>query len=197
MITVIEDTIIARIKSAADATPGLGYKLKEIASYGGELDEDLARVVPSFPAVWVTFGGIKSSTKMNTAGTKWRTQATFVTLVGARNLRGERATRHGLSVGGVLHEVGTYQMLMDLRTILLGSDLGLPITKLQPGAVRSLRHQKGISVLAREWHTEFVESMPREAFDPSHGDFLSVGIDYYLQPDDGVADASSLITLRT
>lgn len=195
MIAVIEDAIIARIVAASIATPGLGYKLNKIASYGGELDEDLARVVPSFPAIWVTFGGIKSCTKKNTAGTKWRTSATFVTLAGSRNMRGERSTRHGTSVAGVLKEVGTYQMLLDVRTMLLGSDLGLAITKLEPGSVRTLRHQKGISVLAREWHTTFTESVPREVFDPSHGDFLKLGIDYYVQPDDGIADASALINL--
>lgn len=190
MIAVIEDTIIARIVAAAAATPGLGYKLNKIASYGGELDEDLARVVPSFPAIWVTFGGIKSCTKMNTAGTKWKTSATFVTLAGARNMRGERATRHGTSVAGVLKEVGTYQMLLDVRTMLMGSDLGLAITKLEPGSVRTLRHQKGISVLAREWHTTFTESVPREVFDPSHGDFLKVGIGFYT-PSDAVNPVES------
>ncbi|MFA5825841.1 MAG: phage protein Gp37 [Gallionellaceae bacterium] len=195
MIAAIEDAIITRIVAAAAATPGLGYKLNKIASYGGELDEELTRVVPSFPAIWVTFGGIKSSTKMNTSGTKWKTSATFVTLAGSRNMRGERSTRHGTKVAGVLKEVGTYQMLKDVCTMVLGSDLGLAITKLEPGSVRTLRHQKGISVLAREWHTTFVESVPREVFDPSHGDFLKLGIDYYLQPDDGVADASAVITL--
>lgn len=199
MIAEIEDAIIARIIAAASATPGLGYKLPTVESYGGELDGDLATVVRKFPAVWVTFAGCKASTKANSAGTKWKTQATFVTMAGSRNVRGERATRQGVKVAGVLKEVGAYQMLKDISLLLAGNDLGLAITRLQPGAIRTLYNTKlkgqGLAVFAREWHCEFVETQPREQIDPTSVNWLSVGINYYLQPDDSVADMSATVSL--
>ena len=199
MIAEIEDAIIARIETAAAATPGLGYKLPTVESYGGELDGDLAAVVRKFPAVWVTFAGCRASVKANTQGNKWRTPATFVTMCGARNVRGERATRKGLTVGGVIKEVGVYQILQDVSLLLAGSDLGLSITRLKPGAIRTLYNTKlnnqALAVFAREWHCEFIETQPREPIDPTDPMWLTAGINYYLKPGDGVADASDDLTL--
>lgn len=199
MIAEIEDGIIARIVAAAAATPGLGYKLPTVESYGGELDGDLAAVVRKFPAVWVTFAGCRASAKENTQGSKWRTPATFVTMFGSRNVRGERSTRQGLKVGGVIKEVGVYQMLQDVSLLLAGSDLGLAITRLKPGAIRTLYNTKlngqGLAVFAREWHCEFIETQPRAPIDPTDPMWLKLGINYYLKPGDNVADASDTLTL--
>lgn len=199
MIGEIEDGIINRIETAASATPGLGYKLKKVASYGGEMDDELAKVVLSFPAVWVTFAGCGKSKPMNTQKTKWITPATFVTMVGARNVRGERATRRGVKVGSQLIDVGAYQMLEDVSLLLSGSDLGLEILALSPGAIRTLYNtslnNKAVAVFAREWHTGFVESKPREPIDTSDPMWLKLGISYYLKPGDDVTDVSDLLTL--
>lgn len=199
MIADIEDAMIARIVAAAAATPGLGYKLPTVESYGGELDDDLAAVVRKFPAVWVTFAGCRASTKLTTAGGKWKTQATFVTMCGSRNVRGERATRKGLTVDGVIKEVGVYQILKDVGLLMAGSDLGLAITALKPGAIRTLFNTKlngqAVAVFAREWHTEFIETQPREPIDPTDPMWLKLGINYYLKPGDSVADASDTLTL--
>jgi len=199
MIAEIEDAIIARIETAASSSPGLGYKLKEVASYGGELDDDLAKVVRAFPAVWVTFAGCRASARMNTQGNKWKTPATFVTMCGSRNVRGERATRQGLTDGGVIKEVGVYQMLKDVSLLLAGNDLGLAITPLKPGAIRTLFNTKlsgqGLAVFAREWHCDFVETQPRAPIDPTDPMWLKLGINYYLEPGDAVADAADLTTL--
>jgi phage gp37-like protein len=190
MISLIEDAIIDRIKAASDADPGLGYKLANVESYGGEFDDDLAKVVRKFPAVWVTFAGCRASTKMSTAGGKWKTQATFVTLCGARNVRGERATRQGLTVAGQIKEVGVYQILKDVGLLLAGSDLGLAITPLKPGAIRTLFNTKhnsqGVAVFAREWHCDFIETQPRVPIDLDDPDWMSLGIEYYLP---GVVEA--------
>jgi phage gp37-like protein len=199
MISVIEDAIIARIKAVASASPGLGYQLPTVESYGGELDDDLAAVVRKFPAVWVTFAGSGKSRPSSTARNKWITPATFVVMVGARNVRGERATRQGLKVDGVLKEVGVYQMLHDVGLLLINNDLGLPVGNLKPGATRTLFNTKlngqAMAVFAREWHTEFIETQPREPIDPTDPMWLSLGINYYLKPGDAVADASDLTTL--
>lgn len=200
MLAAIEDAIIARIRAAEATTPGLGYKISEITSYGGELDDDLAKVVRRFPAVWVTFGGAGKSKPMATGRNKWLTPVTFVTLVAARNVRGERNTRHGLTVNGVIREVGSYQMMKDVSLLLVNSDLGLAIDYLKPGAIRTLYNTKlngeALSVLAREWHTDFVETQPTAPIDPTDPMWLKMGINYYLKPGDDVADASDLTTLR-
>lgn len=199
MYDLIEDAMIARITAAASATPGLGYTLEQVASYGGELDDELDIVVRKFPAIWVTFAGCRASIKENSAGTKWRTPATFVTMCGSRNVRGERSTRQGVKVAGVLKEVGAYQMLKDVSLLLAGNDLGLAITRLRPGAIKTLYNTrlrgKGLAVFAREWHCDFIETQPHEQIDPTSVNWLSVGINYYLQPDDGVVDASGIVTL--
>lgn len=199
MISEIEDAIIARIQAAASATPGLGYTLKEVASYGGELDDDLAKVVRSFPAVWVTFAGSGKPKPVATARNKWLTPATFAVMVAARNVRGERATRHGVTVAGVLKEVGAYQILKDVGLLLINNDLGLAISHLKPGATRTLYNTRlngqGLAVFAREWHCEFIETQPREPIDPTDPMWLKLGINYYLKPGDSVTDASDLTTL--
>ena len=200
MISAIEDAIIARIKAAATATPGLGYRLPTVASYGGELDDDLANVVRSFPAVWVAYAGGGKPVKTNTAGTKWKTPATFAVMVGARNVRGERATRQGVKVAGEIKEVGVYQMLSDISLMLISQDMGLAITPLIPGAIKTLFNTRlngqAMAVFAREWHTAFIETQPRVPIDPSDPMWLKLGINYYLQPGDAVADAADLTTLR-
>ena len=199
MIAEIEDAIIARITAANAAIPGLGYKLTGVTSYGGELDEDLARVVRTFPAVWVTFAGAGKPKAVGTARDKWLTPATFTVMVAARNVRGERDTRHGLTVGGVIKEVGAYQMLQDVSLLLINTDLGLPIAFLRPGAIRTLYNSKlngqGMAVFAREWHTEYIESQPRTPIDPTDPMWLKMGINYYLKPGDNIADAADLTTL--
>lgn len=199
MIDQIEDAIIDRIKTAASAAPGLGYTLKDVASYGGELDDDLDKVVRSFPAVWVTFAGSGKSKPMSSARNKWLTPATFAVMVAARNVRGERATRQGIKVGGVIKEVGAYQMLRDTSLLLINHDLGLPIGNLKPGAIRTLYNTrlngKALAVFAREYHTEYVEMQPRAPIDATDPMWLKLGINYYLQPGDAVADASDLKTL--
>lgn len=199
MFDLIEDAMISRITAAASAVPGLGYKLPTVASYGGELDEKLDDVVRKFPAIWVTFAGCRASVKENSAGTKWRTPATFVTMCGSRNVRGERTTRQGVKVAGVLQEVGAYQMLKDVSLLLAGNDLGLAITRLKPGAIKTLYNTRlrnsGLAVFAREWHCDFIETQPREQIDPTSVNWLSVGINYYLQPDDGIADSSGNVIL--
>ncbi|MDO9053840.1 MAG: DUF1834 family protein [Gallionella sp.] len=201
MIATIEDAIIARIQAANAATPGLGYTLAEVASYGGELDDELGKVVRKFPAVWVTFGGTGKPKPLGTSRSKWLTPATFVVMVGARNVRGERSTRHGLTVGGVVKEVGAYQMLEDIGLLLINNDLGLAgVGHFKPGATRTLYNTKlnnqAVAVFAREWHTEFVETEPRVPIDPTDPMWLKLGINYYLKPGDDVADAADLTTLR-
>lgn len=198
MIGEIEDAIVKRIQDAAAAAPGFGYKLATVASYGGHLDDpDLAQVIRAFPAVWVTYAGGPKPVKANASGSKWKTGATFAVMCGSRNIRGERATRQGVTAAGVIKEVGVYQMLEDVSRILKHQDLGLPIYRLVPGATRTLYNTRlgsnGMAVFAREFHTMYIEADP---VDTTGADFLKLGMNFFSQLNHSVTpDDLSEITL--
>lgn len=152
MIGVTEDAIIARL------TQGLGDMVCEVASYGGEFDgDDPGRVVTSLPAVWVTFGGVTRSVTLNTMRNKWRVTGRFVVLVGDYNVRSESASRSG---GERDDEPGTYRLAYAVRRLLAGQDLGLAISPLRPGVVRTLFSRQladnALSVLACEFDADWI-----------------------------------------
>ncbi|MHB1333393.1 MAG: DUF1834 family protein [Sulfuriferula sp.] len=196
MIAEIEDAILTRIGSANDGR--LGYKFASLDSYGGEFDEDLNQVIRRFPALWVTYAGGGKPVPYGTKKARWKMPATFAVLVGARSVRGEPFSRRGLnSPAGAVVEVGTYRMLDDARRMLLNQDFGLAITRLELGAVKTLYNTRmngiAVSAFAQEWHTSFM--IDPEAIDPTTPEWLRLGINYYLAPDDGIADASDTVTL--
>lgn len=184
MVSQIEAGIIGTLKSAT----GLAY-LKKVESYGGQFDDDLAEVVRAYPAVWVVFAG--SGKPKPYDGKKWLVPTTFAVMAAARNVRNEGATRRG-SVG----EVGTYQILADVRDLLLGQDLGLAIDRFQPGPVRTLFNTRirgsALSVFSQEFFTAYIAAPPT----PAQTELLKVGLNYYLKPGDDIVDASDLRTLR-
>lgn len=204
-ISSIEDAIMARIAGAK-----LPY-LKTVATYGGELDDDLTQVIRRFPAVWVAFQAEGEGQKLTTSGHVYRIPATWVVLMAARNLRNEAATRKGDHVN-----VGTYQMLLDLRALLAGQDFGLEIDNLRPGRVRSLTNARfqgqGVSVYAQEWHTKYDYRVAERGTGAPVGSdgqpvdasgqaitlpqLSALGLRYHLLPDDGAPDAVDLITLQ-
>jgi len=200
MIAATEDAIIAHLKDAASATPGLGYKLKQVTSYGGELDDGLDKVIRAFPSVWVTYNGGGKPRAISSQKNKWLMPATFSVMVGSRNVRGERATRQSTTTPGALKEVGAYQMLADISLLLAGQDFGLSIKRLQPGVIKTLYNTKlrgqGLAVFAREFHTEYVEVQAREPIDLSDPMWLRMGLNYYLSPDDGSVDGADELSLN-
>jgi phage gp37-like protein len=198
MFALIEDAMAAHIVEAK-----LPY-LRTVATYGGELDDNLAETIRRFPAVWLAFQGEGEGQRLATSGSVFRIPATWVLLVAARNLRNEAATRKGDKVN-----VGTYQMLRDLRALLVGQDFGLDMDNLRPGRVRSLVNARfqaqGVSVYSMEWHTRYDFRVTERGTGAPVGqngqpatlpELSSIGINYHLLPDDGQADAVDLITLQ-
>lgn len=185
MVAAIEAAIVEKFKNAT----ALGY-LKTVASYGGEMDEDLGEVIRAYPAIWVVFAGSGKPEKLG--ADKWKIPGTFVTMVAARNVRNEAATRRGDAV-----EVGTYQMLRHVRTLMLNEDFDLPVARFQPGEVRSLYNTKvrgkALSVFSQVWTTHWIEKVPT----PDEKALLKVGLNYYLKPGDEVVDATDLLTVAT
>ena len=186
----VEDAMIALIKAQ-----NFGYTLKTVASYAGELSGDadaIARVLLSFPGVWVTFKGEGKPISYDTQRKRWLVPATFAVYAGARNVRGERFGRIGAA-----GEVGAYQIIEDQRELLLGKDLGLAIDFLNPGGIKTLFNStvKGnhLAIYAVEFTTKYHIAATPEA----EVDWLRTGIDYFLKPGDNVADASDLLTMGT
>jgi phage gp37-like protein len=189
VIAEIEDAIINAVRSAS-----LGYRLAEVASYGGQYDEDLSQVVRSFPAVWVVFGGSAKPQKMGPD--KWKVPCTFVVLVGSRSVAKEAATRKGDTAGSP----GTYRMLEDVAGLLVGQDLGQPIAEFEPGAVKTLFSTRlnghAVSVFSQEFHTAYIQKGQAQRAAEAAPDLQAVGLNYHLTPDDGKADASDQVTLN-
>ncbi len=195
---------------------GLGKMVRSVETYGGELDDDSDEVIRRFPAAWVTFGGVRDTQPTATSREKWKAEALFAVMVGARSVRNEQTARHG---GPALHEVGTNTLIYAVRRLLSQQDLGLPVRHLAPGRIRTLRHvlldREAFSCYALEFHTAWVEEVlqngrfpdqvgdgqPDDVFGRYDGqlgvpdpDWLHTGLNYYLQPDDGKPDAQDLIT---
>lgn len=153
IITAVELAIVDRLAR------GLGRMVNEVKTYGGEFDdENLADVVRRFPAAWVTFGGVRKTTPVDISRQKWKTEATFVVMVGSRSVRSEAASRHGGPAPG---EIGTNLLIYGARRLLTQQDLALPIKEFAPGSIRTLFNtrlaREAFSVFALEFHTDWIE----------------------------------------
>lgn len=151
-VAVTELAIIARLRD------GLGRLVRSVDSYAGELDEDAAIVIRSFPAAWVTFAGVDKTQPYGTSRRQHKVDAKFVVIVGERSIRNGAASRHG-GPGAVEH--GSYLLMTAVRRLLTQQDMGLPIEPLRPGRVRTLYNTKieglAVSAFACEFSTAWVE----------------------------------------
>lgn len=183
----LEDAVIARVKNASDIN-ALGYRLASVGSYGGEFDDEtFFTQFRKFPAVWVTVGGDKPK---KISAKAWECNLTLAVMVGSRNVRGERFTRHG-AVG----EVGSYQMAQDVRDLLAMQDFERMVSALDPGPIRTLfntrQGSEARSVLAVEFTTRYTYRPP----EPELGEYTGINQRYYLKPGDNIEDATDVITL--
>lgn len=189
LIAQLEDAMIAALKVKL---PTGGYK-PLVTTYAGELDGEWSEAVRQLPAVWLFCEGGGDPKPYGTSKEKWLIPLTWSVIVATRNLRGERDARHGVQVGGHF-EVGSYQLLTDVRRVLMNRDFGLAVQHLKPGRLRSLGisgGQRGLSVYAQQFHSAYIEDL-REFGD----ELTSIKLNYVLQPGDAVPDATETLTLR-
>ncbi|EON13085.1 DUF1834 family protein [Pandoraea sp. SD6-2] len=214
IVTAVELAIVDRLSR------GLGRMVREVKTYGGEFDdEELDQVVRRFPAAWVTFGGVPRTGAESLARSKYKAEAIFVVMVGARSVRSEAASRHG---GPDPREVGSNLLISCVRRLLNQQDMGLPIQALVPGAIRTVFNTKtradAFSVYALEFRTAWMESslflgtFPAEdstapiddlfaryggQMDPPSPDWQATLMRYYLHPDQkGPPNASDRVLMR-
>lgn len=185
MIGDIENAMLARISAASEAGL-LGYRLRTVKSYAADLDERLEaeELRNQFPAVWIVFSGWAQPVERG--GRIWSYFPTYTLVVGARNLRNDRATRHGVEGSG---EVGSYQLLTDMNALLLGQRLGLEIEPLEPGPARSLYNgelaRQQLSLYALDWRTRF-ELAPDDEL-AGLGDFETFNANWDIPPHGNVS----------
>ena len=116
-ILTIEKAIIDRLQKAVNSGV-LGYKIPVIASYSGEGDDDIPHLLKTrSPAVWVAYSGEEAA-----AGSRKDVNAYFSLIVYVRNNKSENAAREGS-----LNHAGAYQLINDIKRLLIEQDLGLPI----------------------------------------------------------------------
>lgn len=186
----LEDAVIARLQGASDAN-ALGYRFAQVASYGGEFDDEtFFTAVRKFPAAWITVGGDKP--KKISAKT-WQCGLKLAVMVGTRNVRGERSTRRG-----TISEPGSYQLAQDVRDLLVNQSLGIEgLTPLSLGPIKTLFNtrvaKEARSVLGIEFDAAYTYRQPED--DP--GSYAGIDIQYYLKPGDDVADATDTVALGT
>lgn len=184
----LEDAAIARVTDASDRN-ALGYRLAHVDSYGGEFDDEtFFTQFRKFPAVWFTVGGDKPR---RISAKVWECTLTLAAMVGTRNVRGERFTRHG-AVG----EPGSYQLAQDVRDLLVGQGFDALVAPLDLGPLRTLfntrQGNEARSVLAVEFTTRYTYRLPEE--DP--GNLTGIDLRYYLKPGDDVEDATDAVALQ-
>ncbi|MDN7916145.1 DUF1834 family protein [Burkholderia cepacia] len=214
IITAVELAMVDRLKR------GLGKMVSEVKTYGGEFDSDeLDSVVRRFPAAWVTFGGVPRTDPHSTSRSKWKSEAIFVVMVGARSVRSEESSRHG---GPAKAEVGTNLLISCVRHLLNQQDMGLPIRHFAPGPIRTIFNTQvrgdAMSVYALEFRTAWIEdtlfvgAFPQGAtegplgkvfedyggqIDPPTPDWETTLLSYFLKPGTGrPADAQDLVQMN-
>lgn len=177
MIGAIEQGIIDKIEAANGIAGALGYELRKIASYGNELDANIKSLVRQFPAAWVVFGGAPKPKRQ--AGNVWLYEPVFSVLVATKNRRNNEAARRGVGA-----KPGSYQIAEDIAALLAGQDLGLTISLIEPGAIRSVLNGAvqgaDASIYAVELHTAY--EVEQAAATENIGSFETFHVDYDLPP---------------
>jgi len=171
MLSAIEEACVARIKDKLTAA------VTRI---------DVQRGIEGIPqpAVYVS---VEEGTFTRVTDDVYRQQVTVYVDVIFSNVQSEAQRRKGV-----------YPILEGVLLCLFGQKLGLEITPLIPKSFRNTTTEelksKGLIAYTLTMSTGY---HIRRVDDEAVTDLLSVGLSYYLQPDDGKADAEDLLTLQT
>lgn len=198
IISQIEDGIIGLAQAAQDAD-ALGYKLKKLATYGGEFSDGVDQIVRNFPAVLVIFAG---ATRISKTNNRTKFTARFGLICCAKNLRSEEAARSGDS-----SKVGSYKIALDMVQLLMGQTFGLEIDPLTIEAINPLSNDKSDKQLASIYGVDITTTFEIEGgVDPAGlDDFETFHANWDIPthgnvlpplPADETADATDHITLE-
>lgn len=175
MIELIETRIVERLKES------LGEIVREVKSYGGELDgDDLFNTIRAMPSIWVTYAGASIEAR-STSRSRYIEEHRFVTMIAVQSVRSEESARKG---GAYKYEIGTYNLIKAVRYLLTNQTLdGIVYRGLKPTGIRSLFNhyivqRNALSVFAIEWNAVVDNSQlledgayPEITDDPNHKDY--------------------------
>lgn len=173
MIQQIEDAIVALVKAASNAGV-LGYQFETAAAYGLAADQ-IDRGVLAYPAMWAIYAGDRTAPE-DAGGHQMRYSPTFMVFVAAEDWQSKTFTREK----GDSLAPGAYQLMQDVRRLLVGHNLGMPIQRLRPGRTTVVPVEQNVSVISIEFETSYVEEIDPE-IDGVH-DFLRFRADYDVPP---------------
>lgn len=180
-ISLVEAGIVQTLRAAM---PGV-----LVESYAGQLDDELFDWVRRVPACWVTFD--RAAEYARRSARLWKVGARFQIMVAQRALQ-ENQRRQGNA-----EDVGVYQLLEDAKEALANATFGLPIEPMSPGPITPVFQgrpaNEAMAVFSQAYTTYWHDKVEEKPLQPA-GELRSIGLNYHLQPDDGVADASDLIT---
>lgn len=189
----IENAIVQQLRTVSRAYSGL-----LVESYAGQLDDEMFGWVRTLPAVWVTFGDVKSVERKGVHSYLY--SGTFEVLSAQRALVENAGRLAGTDKGA---SVGVYELVEDNKLCLVNQSLGLQIQALQPGAVRPVMKSRvdrdAVVIYAQEFHTRWMEVYPDADAVPL-GELVTVGLDYFLKPQHSPpadpADKSDVLTIN-
>ena len=142
----IERRMIARITAASDGGV-LGYRLRQVASYGDEFDDKVQQTIKAFPAVWVHFAGADRPVTRGKSFVDWPLR--FALIAAAQSHANEESGRHGRA-----REPGSYQIVGDMIALLIGQTLGLEISRIEASG---LRHFRSDATKSRRYSIQVME----------------------------------------
>lgn len=170
MIAEVENKILDWLDTA-----GLGVRATDVTK-----GESIKK-----PAVFVY---IEAGQLTRAAMSKIKVSLDVYVLIAFRSVRDELERRHGL-----------YPILEGVMQGLMLADLGLDITPLIPDRFANITdvefREKNTLLYQIKFTTSYIMARVKEE---DVADLLRIGLEYYLQDpeDDGVADASDLVTLE-
>lgn len=173
MIERIERAIADRIKSASNAG-ALGYQFETIASYG-DAATDIENGILDYPAMWTIFAGERAPDDIG--GGRFRYEPNFLVFVAAESWSSKTFTTDKADT----LSPGAYQLMLDVRAMLVSQTLGLEIEPLTPGRVRIIEVGQNVSVIALEFSTRY-EAEPAPFDNGNLADFLRFRADYDFPP---------------
>jgi phage gp37-like protein len=182
---------IKLIETALVSTLKAGMPEVLVESYGGQLDDENSEWLRRLPCVWITFertNGVK-----RVGPRKFRSKVRFQIMAAQRLLGPEPSGR----LGG-LGEVGVYELLDEhVKRLVTDNKLGLAIDPIEPKGLSMVMQgyfgNDAVAVMAMAIESGYVETIA----DPEVvGEFNSLGIKYFLQPGDDMADAADEVTLQ-
>ena len=148
----------------------------------------MRKLIKDFPAVWVIYAGETSGKHTSKAQAQ---NARFNIIVAAKSLRNEKEARRG-STGNV----GSYQILKDVKALISNNSLGLEISPIKPKQITPLLNEKSGQHLASLYGIEVTTTYYENQVGDTTGldDFSTFHANWDIPPHGNVGVMAFLMT---